>query len=329
MTIKEVARIAGVSIATVSKVINGCDEHISEATRERVRAVVAKYNYIPNSVARGLKTRKSKIIGILLPDITNPYFPQIVRGIEDAANLRGYGVVFCNTGDNPDREVECYDFLRSKMVDGIIFTRSLKRSARNRVLTEDLPAVVLDRVERDDRADKACGKVYVDVRRTMYDATMKLFQAGCGEIACLSAASDSKSDRFLGYLRALETLDLPYDKSYVFLDKFTEDTGYRGAKAVLEHHPETDGLVCGNDLIAIGALQALSELERQVPRQVKVIGIDNIYFSNFTTPPLSTMGQPTYTMGEAAASMLIDHLEYGKPLFECVFDHEYIQRQTV
>ena len=163
----------------------------------------------------------------------------------------------------------------------------------------------------------------------MYDATMKLFQAGCGEIACLSAASDSKSDRFLGYLRALETLDLPYDKSYVFLDKFTEDTGYRGAKAVLEHHPETDGLVCGNDLIAIGALQALSELERQVPRQVKVIGIDNIYFSNFTTPPLSTMGQPTYTMGEAAASMLIDHLEYGKPLFECVFDHEYIQRQTV
>ena len=194
---------------------------------------------------------------------------------------------------------------------------------------EDLPAVVLDRVERDDRADKAYGKVYVDVRRTMYDATMKLFQAGCGEIACLSAASDSKSDRFLGYLRALETLDLPYDKSHVFLDKFTEDTGYRGVKAVLQAHPETDGLVCGNDLIAIGALQALSELGRAVPRQVKVIGIDNIYFSNFTTPPLSTMGQPTYTMGESAASMLIDHLEYGKPLFECVFDHEYIERQTV
>lgn len=328
VTIKDIARQAGVSITTVSKILNGRDENISDATRERVKKVIKENNYITNSIARGLKTKKSNIIGFVLPDIVNPYYPEIARGIEDAARDRGFGVIFCNTDNSPEREAECLQFLESKMVDGIIYTRTLFGSSEESVKNVRVPMVMVDRfVDTDNKQN--IGKVYVDVSKAIYESTFKLYDAGCRSIGLISSSYNSKSDRFFGYIQAMKDLNLPVSDESIYLDEYNIETGYKGARLLLEKNKEIDGFVCGNDLIAIGVLDLLREINIRVPRDKKVIGLDNIYLSNFTNPRLSTMEQPMREMGNIAANMLIDFIKEGKPLRDCILSHKYIQRESV
>ncbi|TAH64831.1 MAG: LacI family transcriptional regulator [Anaerolineaceae bacterium] len=328
MTIKDIAREAGVSITTVSKVMNGRDENISDATRDRVKKVIKDNNYITNAVARGLKTKKTNIIGFVLPDIVNPYYPEIARGIEDAARDRGFGVIFCNTDNSPERELECLQFLKSKMVDGIIYTRTLNGSDAESITNVKTPIVIVDRFV-DTHRKKNIGKVFVDVTKAIYESTVKLRKAGCKNIALISSLYTTKSDRYFGYVQAMEDLKLPVCEELIYLDEFNVETGYKGAGVLLEKHKDIDGIVCGNDLIAIGALDMLRENNIRVPEDIKVIGLDNIYLSNFTNPKLSTMEQPTLEVGKTAANMLIDFIKEGKPLYDCVLNHKYIQRESV
>lgn len=328
MTIKDIAREAGVSITTVSKIINGRDDNISDATRNRVKKVIKENNYVTNSIARGLKTKKTNIIGFILPDIVNPYYPEIARGIEDAARDRGFGVIFCNTDNSLERERECLQFLKSKMVDGIIYTRTLKGSNAESLNNVKAPIVIVDRFV-DAHIKKNIGKVYVDVVRAIYESTVKLYEAGCRNIALISSSYTTKSDRYFGYVQAMEDLSLPVCEELIYLGEFNIETGYKGAASLLKNHKDIDGIVCGNDLIAIGALDLLREKNIKVPQDIKVIGLDNIYLSNFTNPRLSTMEQPTLELGKVAANMLIDFIKEGKPLTERVLSHKYIQRESV
>lgn len=328
MTIKDIARKAGVSITTVSKVINGRDDNISDATRQRVKKVVKDNNYIANSVARGLKTKKTNIIGFILPDIVNPYYPEIARGIEDAARDRNFGVIFCNTDNSPEREIECLQFLKSKMVDGIIYTRTLNGSNAENITKVNTPIVIVDRFV-DTQRKKNIGKVFVDVSRAIYESTIKLHDAGCRKIAFISSSYTTKSDRYFGYVQAMADLNLSLCEELIYLGEFNVETGYKGAELLLEKHEDIDGIVCGNDLIAIGALDLLREKNISVPKDIKIIGLDNIYLSNFTNPKLSTMEQPTREVGKIAANMLIDFIKEGKPLYDCALNHRYVQRESV
>ena len=328
MTIKDIAREAGVSIATVSKIINGRDENISEATRNRVKKVIQENNYVTNSIARGLKTKRTNIIGFILPDIVNPYYPEIARGIEDAARDRGFGVIFCNTDNKLEREMECIQFLKSKMVDGIIYPRTLNGSDAESIKDLNLPIVIVDRFV-ETYGMKKIGKVYVDVARAIYESTFILYKAGCRNIALISSLYTSKNDRFYGYVQALADLNLPYREDLIYLGEFNIETGYKGTGSILEKHKDIDGIVCGNDLIAIGVLDLLREKKINVPKDIKIIGLDNIYLSNYTNPKLSTMEQPTRELGKIAANMLIDYIKDGKPLRECVLSHKYIHRESV
>lgn len=328
MTIKDVAQLAGVSITTVSKIMNNRDGNISDATRNRVKKVIEENNYITNSVARGLKTKKTNIIGFVLPDIVNPYYPEIARGIEDAARDRDFGVIFCNTDNHPEREKECLDFLMSKMVDGIIYTRTLKGSNVQYISEVSIPVVIVDRFV-NIQPKKTVGRVYVDVSKAIYDSTVMMAKAGCKNIACISSSYTDSTDRYFGYLKALEELGIKHSDKLVYLDEFTIETGYKGIQNMLDSGAEIDGVVCGNDLIAIGVLNVLKDRGVLIPKDIKVIGVDNIYLSNFTNPRLSTMAQPTRELGEIAANMLIDHLKDGKPLIEKVLNHAFVDRETI
>ena len=326
VTIKDIAEQANVSTATVSKVLNKNDLSISKATRERVLKVVKRNNYIPNAMAKGLKSRRSNMIGFILPDITNPFFPELARGIEDKAKEYNFGVVFCNTDDDPDREGESFRCLGSQMIDGIIFASSQEESSYDNALLRSVPVVMVDRGVTI--ADGNVGKVSIDSRSASAAATQLLVGSGCRRVAYISAKCNTANQRYLGYLGALEKSGIKVDESLIYLGEYDVETGLRGTQWLLEQG-SFDGIVCGNDLIAAGAMTVLGRNGLSVPGDVKVIGFDNIYLSQHLNHPLTTVEQPTYEIGRTAAEMLLENIVNGVPLYSRKLDYRIIMRQTV
>lgn len=325
ITMMEIARLADVSAATVSKIINGNDRFISAATRDRVMRIVKENNYIPNAVAKGLKIKRTNTIGFILPDISNPFFPEIARGIEDTAENYGFAVTFCDTDNDPKREMTSFNLLKSKMVDGIIFTRTLLGNSFDEYLADNLPIVVVDR--RVDTSGRNIGKIMVDTRSAIHDATKLLINKGCSKIGFIGAKNDFEDARCNGYLDALAESGVTPEASLCHRDDYTVETGHAGVKAIFDS-VKADGLVCGNDLIAVGAIDALRKMGLRVPDDVKLTGFDDIYFSRFLSPPLTTVKQPAYEMGSAAAHMLIKNIIYGEPLHTKKLDYEIIPRES-
>lgn len=324
VTMKEIAQIAGVSTATVSKIINGADQHISEATRKKILHIIKETGYVPNAVAKGLRIKQTRTIGFILPDISNPFFPEIARGIESAAKKRGFGVVMCNTDDSASQELDRFHFLSSRMVDGIVFIRSLQQGNLDKFYRTGMPIVVVDRAI--DTSQFGFGKIFIDTQKGTYESTNALLRAGCRNIAFVSARA--AIERYQGYLDALSDAQIPVNDTLIYLDRYHSETGYNGIRHILQNHT-VDGVVCGNDLIAVGVMKALHEAGIRIPRDIKVIGFDNIYFAQHTSPPLSTVFQPAYEMGVEAATMLINNILYDKPLYQKQLDFRILMRGTV
>ena len=327
VTMKDIAVEAGVSVATVSKIINGTDQHISEATRRRVRELIEKSGYVPNAVAKGLKIKQTRMIGFVLPDISNPFFPEIAKGIEGAAMARGFGVVMCNTGDTPEQELEGFKFLSSRMVDGSVFIRSLRKSNIDKYFGSNIPIVVVDR--EVDAEGFGFGQIFVDTTKAVFESTGRLLAAGCRDIAFISANYSSEFDRYNGYCRALEEAGIAVRSNLVYRDLYNVATGYDGITSILASAVLVDGVVCGNDLIAVGVMNALGERGIKIPQDIKLIGFDDIYLSKYLSPALSTVHQPAYEMGYSAAAMLIENILYGRALYKKKLDYSFVMRQTV
>lgn len=326
VTLKDVAKQAGVSAVTVSKVVNGNDQHISQETRAKIQKIVKQMGYVPNAVAKGLKVKRTNMLGFLLPDISNSFFPDVARGIEDTAKRYGFGVVMCNTDDDAQQETEQIRFLTSRMVDGIVFVRALKRSNMDQLFDSGLPVVIVDR--EIEIKNNGVGQIFVDTRRGIHESTKLLIDRGCRKIAFISANYSAKYDRYQGYCSALEEAGIALDPLRVYQDHYDVKTGYEGMQVILGRS-QIDGVVCGNDMIAVGVLNALKERKIEIPQQVKVIGFDDIYLSRYLSPPLTTVYQPAYQMGASAAKMLIDHILYGNPLYKKSLDFELRIRESV
>ena len=202
VVMKDVAESCGVSIATVSKVLNGKDQNINEETRRKILNAVKRMGYVQNSVAKGLRTQRTNMLGFILPDISNPFFSEIARGIEDCARQRNFGVLISNTNGSAELEYENFKRLTSRMVDGVIFTRTMKRQYMDAYSSVGLPIVVVDR-EIDFRGS-GMGAVMVNTQQGIYDATNILVCRGCRKIAFISAYYISDHDRFDGYCQALK-----------------------------------------------------------------------------------------------------------------------------
>lgn len=329
-TIKDIARLAGVSTATVSKVINRKDHEITETTRKKVMSIVRQYNYVPNRIASSMVTKKTHTIGLIIPDISNPFFPELARGVEDYANQLGYAVFLCNTDNDSQKEQSYLEKLQEKMVDGIILTASNHRRGFTKALKEtSIPIVTVDREIDTFISD---GTVISDNLMGAYEAVSYLLARGLNRILYLSGPLSSKpsKERLQGYTNALKDHDLQVERDMILDGSFTLDWGYTGTLKAIDQGLQFDSIFCGNDLIAFGAIKAIKSKGLRVPKDISIIGFDDIAMAEMIDPPLTTVKQPNYQMGFESSKILIDIIEKNTPEnTELVLSTKLIIRSSV
>ncbi|WP_422446600.1 LacI family DNA-binding transcriptional regulator [Thermoanaerobacterium sp. DL9XJH110] len=329
-TIKDIAKLANVSITTVSRVLNGKFDGVSETTRKRIEKIAGELNYRPNRLARGLVTKRTNTLGLILPDITNPFFPQIVRAVEDTANKFGYNLILCNTDDDSGKERLYIQVLKEKCVDGIVFTTSTNPSAENikQLIDFGIPFVLVDRYIDIDHLPG----VYTDGVSGMYQAVKHLIEMGHEKIAFISGPKQSKTanQRFLGYVKALEEHGISVRDGLIKDGNFKMSGGQNAIKDLLACGEDFTAVACANDLMAVGAMEVLRQEGIKIPEEISITGFDNISLSNVVHPKLTTVEQPSYEMGQKATAMLVKLIE-GRPLKknEVVLKPRLIVRDSV
>lgn len=309
ITIKEIAAEAKVSIATVSMVLNKKDKKISETTREKILYIAQKYNYTPNTMARSLITKQTHTIGLVIPDIVNPFFPEIARGVEDKSSEFGYSVIYCNTDDKIKREDKYIKVLTEKMVDGIIFAHSSDRQMGFDSLDKcKVPIILIDR-DYDNR--NVIGRVIVENKEGAYMATSYLLDRGYKNIAYIAGSITTATaiGRLEGYNQALADRNITLKNNFIKVGEYKMQWGIEAVEQLLNENEPIDGIFCGNDLIALGAIKKLKERGLKVPEDVGIVGFDDIYLASLVEPPLTTIKQPNYEMGYKAAELLIKNIE--------------------
>ncbi|WP_217586548.1 LacI family DNA-binding transcriptional regulator [Lentibacillus saliphilus] len=301
-TIRDVAKLADVSVATVSRVLNQTG-NVSPKTLQRVEAAISQLNYQPNDVARSLFKGRSKMIALFVPDIMNPFFPELARAAEDVASKHGYTFVLCNTDGDGEKELTYLKALKQKSVDGIIIVSStLSKDAMAHL---DLPIIALDR-----KIGTNIAAVTVNNRKAAQQAVTHLQEVGCKRIAHIRGpqGASNAEDRMAGYIDIVGQTDW-FNPSFICEGDYTADHAYKAALDLLQQHPEIDGIFAANDLMGVGVLKAAAALGKKVPDELAVIGFDGIALGEVTIPTLSTMAQPTYDIGARAAEMLIEHID--------------------
>lgn len=326
-SIKDVAKEAGVSIATVSRVLNDVDV-VNEETKKKVNDAIEKLDYRPNIVARSLKTQKTRTIGIVIPDISSQFYPEIVRGAEDVANIYNYNVILCNTDLDVQKEIEYLKVLREKMVDGIIYmSSSLAENILNLLNNLKLPTVLVETKGEDN----GYPSVTIDNEKAAYDATSYLIKKGNKKIAYVGVKPDTPNAsalRFQGYKRALIENGIEYDENLVQFGGLKATDGRDGMEVILGK-AKIDAVFCASDEIAMGVINILRDNGIEVPKDVDVIGFDNIYASSIYYPKLTTVEQPMYDMGSVGMRMLIKIINKKEVEREhYVLEHKIIERDS-
>ncbi|WP_041086781.1 LacI family DNA-binding transcriptional regulator [Jeotgalibacillus soli] len=295
-TIRDVARKSGVSVATVSRVLNE-KGYVHEDTRKKVEKAIEILQYKPNNVARSLFKKTSKTIGFLIPDITNPFFPQLVRAVEDVMYPAGYTTILFNSDENLNHEIEYIEGMTSKYIDGFIIASNTLHWEHLHLL--NVPVIALDR-----HIDSRISSVVIDNYTGAVEALEFMFSRGCKNIAHLEGPNYiyTAQERKKAYLNVMKEKNLP-----VLLQQGNYELEQAMIKTMhlLSEHPNIDGLFAGNDVMAIGALKAAHKLGIQVPKQLSIMGFDGIEWGETVTPELTTMQQPIYEMGRKAAELLL------------------------
>lgn len=304
VTIKDIAREAGVSPQTVSRAINDKGE-ISPQTRDRILRIVNKVGYRPNRIARSLATRRTQNVGLIVTDVSNPFFAGIVRGIEDAVHVAGYSVFLCNTGEDIAREGNAIQSLETQRVDGIILCSS-RLSDRELLALADRyqPLVLVNR--QIDHSRTGC--VLVDDTSGAAEATHYLLHLGHRKIGLLAGpeVSHSGRKRVQGYEQALREKGIaPLTKWQVHCSPQVEG-GQRAASDLLCRVPELTALLAYNDLVAVGALRACAEQGIRVPHDCAIVGCDDVPLAALISPALTTIHIPTYDLGREAMNLLLE-----------------------
>lgn len=308
-TLEEIAKVAGVSRSTVSRVIND-EPNVRPAVRQRVWEVVETMGYHPNAAARSLASRRSQVIGVIIPQTVNtvfadPFFPGVLRGIADAANEHKYHLMLSMV--SPPLEEDFYRrALRSQLLDGVVIMSAfLDDPLIPRLLRDRIPFVIIGRYPRESAAS------YVDADnvRGSRMATAHLLRQGRQRMASITgpASMIAGLDRREGYQTALREADLPLEEKLIVAGDFTEASGYAAMQQLLPQEP--DAVFVANDLMAVGALRAIRQAGRRVPEDVALVGFDDAQVAAYADPPLTTVRQPVYELGSTAIDLLLRLLE--------------------
>ncbi|HHY81961.1 MAG TPA: LacI family transcriptional regulator [Clostridiales bacterium] len=326
VTIKDVAKKAGVSSSTVSRALSG-KIPVDEKTKERVLAAVKELNYQPNALAKGLKEGVTGTIGLIVPNICNPVFPLVSRGVEDTARKHGYTLILCNTDEDINIEKECIQKLRKQWVDGIILAASGRDDSHiNELKASGLPMVLLIR-KLGDEVDA----VVIDNKKAAYQAVRYLVDTGHQRIIAVIGDTTLPlySERFQGYCQALEEAGIVPDPSLVIKVPDNESC-YDAIYRLIKKGVKADAVFALSDPRALEAMRAVKDAGLRIPQDISVVGIDNLQFTPFLDPPLTTVSQPLYQMGEAAAERLISIIKGDKsPPYINVMETRLIIRKSV
>ncbi|MBN1563547.1 MAG: LacI family DNA-binding transcriptional regulator [Anaerolineae bacterium] len=317
-TIRDVARVAGVSTSTVSHVINET-RFVSPETRARVLETMKTLKYSPNRLASSLRSNQTLTLGVLLPNSANPFFAEILLGIESTCFDRGYNFILGNANDDPKRELDYLRVLISRQVDGILLisTGSYDESIAF-LIEQQVPVVVVDRAP----GIESVTEIFTDNKRGGLLATQHLIELGHTAIACITGPSflTPSAERVAGYKQAMNLAGLHVYDDWIVIGDFQHSSGYVACEQLLAlDHPPTAVFAC-NDLMAVGALCAIHEAGLRVPDDISIIGYDNIPLASYTIPRLTTIAQPAREIGNLAVMRLIDALrsDEGCAARECL-----------
>lgn len=308
VTMKEIAELAKVSISTVSRILNNNDGFISEATKKRVLKIVEEQSYKPNPFARSLVTNRSKSLGIIVPDIINPFFPELVRGADDTAQKLGYSITICNSDDKVEKEEHYLDYLAQRGTDGIILASGGLAFDTTRLAKYRLPVVTVDRVIKPCKS--YVGSVCTDLEMCGYLGAEYFIKKNHKRIVFLCGQKDNQSSekRYKGYCDALKEAGIEIDEELCGFGEFSHEFGYQKTNELLEKTDFT-AMCCMSDMLALGAMRALREHKVKVPRDCAVLGCDNIFLSAYLERPLSTLDRSTYELGARGVEILVDSIE--------------------
>ncbi|MBH5320482.1 LacI family DNA-binding transcriptional regulator [Paenibacillus sp. GSMTC-2017] len=321
-SIKDVAGLAGVSVATVSRVLND-KGYVGQSTRENVEQAIKQLNYKPNEVARSLFKKKSNTIGLIVPDIMNPFFTELARSVEDTATNLGYNVILCNSDGDSEKEQSYLEVLRQNYVNGIIVSSNTLTA--NQVEELNIPVVSIDR-----EISKGLPTIVVENHKGAVLATQFLQSKGCTKIAHIRGTDGvvNAEERCSGYLEVVSN-EPWFSDSCIVNGNFDMQSSIEATKELFMNHPDVDGIFAANDIMAIGAIKVAHQLGKKVPEQIKIVGFDGITLSTVMTPELTTIVQPIYELGEKATIVLVNQMEQ-QPLEKTYYrlDVELIERNS-
>ncbi|QAY65481.1 catabolite control protein A [Paenibacillus protaetiae] len=329
VTIYDVAREAGVSMATVSRVVNN-NPNVKPATRKKVYEAIERLGYRPNAVARGLASKKTTTVGVVIPDISNSIFAEVARGIEDIANMYHYNIILCNADKKKEKEIRVINTLLEKQVDGLLFMGGAVTEEHEQAFrTANVPIVLCATTDEKGQIPS----VDIDHEAAAYDAVGKLISNGHTRIAMISGTLQDPANgyaRFQGYKRALQDAGLPYDDEIVRVGNYRYESGVEAMKYFVELADRPTAVFAATDEMAIGAIHCIQDSGLHVPEDISVISVDNSRMASMVRPQLTAVAQPMYDIGAVSMRLLTklmkkENVERGT----VVLPHEIVERQSV
>ena len=306
-TQNDVAQLAGVSQATVSMVLSGAHAEISADTFERISAAAKQLGYVPNRFAQALKTNRTMTIACMVPDITNPFYPALMRGIQSVSEAQGYDVIAVNTDGAPERERHFLNWSLQGRVDGVIGVFWTLRATDFRPVVEGGVPVVRIESARKGVGDIALDNIFVDSRAASFAMVRALVSKGHSRIAMIAGRGGPQGERVDGYSAALT--DAGGIPDVVLDDQFNEEGGFRAAQVILSRAVRPTAIFAANDLMAIGVMQALRIGGVTIPGDIAVAGFDDISAARLVSPALTTVAQHQHEVGIRAAEILMDRIK--------------------
>ena len=307
ITIYDVAREAGVSMATVSRVVNG-NPNVKPTTRKRVNEAIERLGYRPNAVARGLASKKTTTVGVIIPDISSIFFSELARGIEDIATMYKYNIILCNSDHNKDKEIHLVNTLLEKQVDGIVFMGSeITRELEDTFKLSPVPIVLSATI--DDH--KKLPSVNIDYEQAAYDAVKALIEEGHEHISMLTGTLEDPINgymKFSGYKKAHLDAGRKVDEDYVFIGDYTYDSGLEAMNKILELKTPPTAIFASTDEMALGLIHGAQDNGKTVPGDFDIIGFDNTRLATMVRPTLSTVVQPMYDIGAVSMRLLTKYM---------------------
>ncbi|MEH7500640.1 catabolite control protein A [Neobacillus drentensis] len=303
ITIYDVAREANVSMATVSRVVNG-NPNVKPVTRKKVLEVIERLGYRPNAVARGLASKKTTTVGVIIPDISNIFFAELARGIEDIATMYKYNIILSNSDQNKDKELHLLNTMLGKQVDGLVFMGgNITADHVEEFGKSPVPIVLAGSIEESNQIPS----VNIDYEEAVYDSIKEFIEKGHKNIAFVVGPLHEPKNTFKklrGYQRALEESGIPYNEELVVEGDYTYDSGIEAIEKLLEVSDRPTAILVGSDEMALGVVHGAEDKGYKIPKDFEVITSDNTRLSLMVRPQLTTIVQPLYDIGAVAMRLL-------------------------